>query len=61
MEDLAERIVAELEPSEGWFKDYTRDMLEDAALTLLLDDVDEETVEETLNQVINAIRGEYGE
>jgi hypothetical protein len=61
MEDTAERIVAALEPSEGWWKSDTQSSLEDAAVTLLNEGVDEETVEETLHQIMGALREEYGE
>ena len=61
MEDIAERIVAELEPSDGWWKSDTESTLQDAVVTLLNEGVDEEIVEETLHQVMGAMREEYGE
>jgi hypothetical protein len=61
MEDIAERIVAAVEPSDGWWKGDTQSSLEDAAVTLLNEGVDEEIVEETLHQIIGVLREEYGE
>lgn len=61
MEELAEKIVAAIEPASGWWKDSTREMLEDAALTLLIEGVDEDDVEEVLHRIVGALRAEYGE
>lgn len=61
MEDIAERIVGELEPSDGWWKSDTESTLQDAAVTLLNEGVDEEIVEETLHQIMGAMREEYGD
>lgn len=60
MEEIAERIVAAIEPSEGWWRGDTQEVLEDVAVTML-EDMDEDTVEECLHRIVSQVREEYGE
>lgn len=60
MEDIAERIISELEPSDGWWKNDTEETLRDVAVTML-EDMDEDSVENCLHRVISSLREEYGE
>lgn len=58
--DVAREIVAELEPSEGWWKDSTEETLVEVAGDML-GVMNAESVQETLESVIGALRNEYGD
>lgn len=55
MEDVAERIVADLEPTFGWWPSAAAE-LKDVALTML-QDMDEDSVEECLGSALRVGRG----
>ncbi len=60
MNDLAREIIAELEPESGWWKSDTEDCLVEAALAML-EHMDAETVQDTIESIVNAISAEYGD
>lgn len=60
MNDLARELVAELEPSTGWWKSDTEETLVEAA-EAMLEHMDADTTEEVLSSVVGALQAEYGE
>jgi hypothetical protein len=61
MDEVAERIVGELEPARGWHKAGTEETLLEVAENLLSEGADEEVVEESLRRVMGAMGEEYGD
>lgn len=57
----AARLVADLEPEDGWFNRETEDKLIDVASALLDQGIHADDVFEHLQTVIGAISAEYGE
>ena len=60
MEAIAERIVADLEPADGWWSSDTKGTLERTA-SAMLEDMDEDSVAEAMSEIIGAVRNEYGD
>lgn len=60
MKDLAREIVAELEPSEGWWKTDTENELVSIAETLL-EVMCADDVQDVMDDMIRTMRSEYGE
>jgi hypothetical protein len=61
MDEIAQRIVSDLEPAAGWWKGGTEDTLLEVTEELLSEGCDEQVVEDGLRRVIGAMREEYGD
>jgi hypothetical protein len=61
MDEIAQSIVSDLEPREGWWKSSTEGTILEAAENLLSEGCDEEVVRESLEGIISAMRDEYGD
>lgn len=60
MEDLAQEIIDELKPSQGWWKSDSEQQLKEVALTML-EEMDPDTVSECMSTIASVMSAEYGE
>lgn len=60
MQDIADRIERELRPNAGWNDAYTSEAVKQAAIEMMVHDMDEETAEEVLHSLITALMNEMG-
>jgi hypothetical protein len=58
MEDLAEQLVADLEPADGWRRNSSEHKLFEVALAML-EELDPDTVEECFTTIVSVLKGEF--
>lgn len=61
LEKDAAKIISSIEPDDGWYKCHTKSVLTDAAYCMLCWDMDKDVIADTIDGIVNAVRGEYGD